>query len=119
MKLNVILNHKDLPEVVCGICEYDEVSHKFGEVTIKAGSPYVKAPLTRADTTPGVMASKEKILKKREELRALGIIDDDKFIKDHTFDSLNAAGTVILGRQLNALTAFKTEGGASLKATVK
>ena len=116
MQIKVILRHKDLPYEVKGACEYDEVSHKFSEVTIEAGSPYVKDPFTRTNTTPKVKALKQKIGKKRKELYSLGIIDDDKFIKDHTFDSLNAAGTVILGRQLNALTAFKTDDGKTLKA---
>lgn len=60
-------------------------------------------------------ASSKSLKIKWEELRSQGTVKNDKFVKDYLASSPSTAAAMVLGRNANGLTEWKTQDGKCLK----
>ena len=84
---------------------------------VSGGFAVLKGSHIASSVTPSYSKS---LNKKRDFLIQEEIVDDQfKFVKDHVFHSPSTAAAVVLGRNANGLTEWKTESGIILKVIIE
>lgn len=83
-------------------------------VVVAGGFAVLKGSSIAVDTVPGIANSLSQM---RVTLMDKGIIDTEyRFVKDHIFTSPSLAASVVMGRNANGRTEWKTADNKTLKS---
>lgn len=103
MEIEIQIQHKKSKAKTNAILivesEKDIFNPSKQKVRVLSGSTFVEHPTTKKGTEEGVKILKRQILEKRKPLLEKGVINNNTFLKDYEFETLNGASEFFLGRR--------------------